>query len=132
MRIVLDTNVLVAALLNPRGVPASILNAVLEENVAVLVDDRILFEYRDVLQRQRFGFPRETVNALMDFFEHHGEYVAAGPTSGGTSDPDDVPFYEVAMAGNADYLVTGNVKHFPSEGKVVLPADFIAVLRASS
>lgn len=132
MRIVLDTNVLVAALLNLRGVPASILNAILEENVAVLVDDRILYEYRDVLRRQRFGFPKETVNALMDFFEHHGEHIAAGPTFGATPDPDDLPFYEVAIAGNAGYLVTGNVKHFPAENQAVLPADFIAVLRAGS
>ena len=131
MRIVLDTNVLVAALLNPRGVPASILNAILEENVGLIVDDRILHEYRYVLQRPRFGFPKNTVTALMDFFEHHGEYVAAGPTSEAISDPDDVPFYEVAIAGNAEYLVTGNAKHFPAVSQVVLPADFIAILRAN-
>lgn len=129
MRIVLDTNVLVAGLLNPRGNPASILNAVLDENVAVLIDDRILAEYRDVLQRPRFGFPRDTVNALLDFFEHHGEYVAAGPASGAVTDPDDVPFYEVAIAGKAQYLVTGNARHFPRGDRIVSPGEFTKALR---
>jgi putative PIN family toxin of toxin-antitoxin system len=129
MRIVLDTNVLVAGLLNPRGNPASILNAVLDENVAVLVDDRILDEYRDVLQRPRFGFSSDTVNALLDFFEHHGEYVAAGPASGAVSDPDDAPFYDVAIAGGAQYLVTGNAKHFPGGDRIVSPGEFTKAIR---
>lgn len=131
MRIVLDTNVLVAALLNPRGNPASILNAILEEDVVVLVDDRIPDEYRDVLKRAKFAFPRDSVSALLDFLEHHGEYIAAGPAPGPITDPDDVPFYEVAVAGKADYLVTGNVKHFPGEARIVLPAEFVEAIRGN-
>ena len=129
MRIVLDTNVLVAALLNARGTPASILNAILDEQFVLLVDDRILSEYRDVLQRRKFGFPKETVTALLDFLRYRSEYVVAGPTAAAMTDPNDLPFYEVADAGDADYLVTGNVKHFPREDRVLLPKDFVEALR---
>ena len=58
MKIVLDTNVLVSGVLKPHSIPGSILHGVLDERVTVLVDDRTPFEYRDVLERPKFSFPR--------------------------------------------------------------------------
>lgn len=129
MKIVLDTNVLVAAILNANGVPASILNAVLDGAITILVDARIVSEYREVLGRPKFGFPNGVYQPLLEFFEHHGDYVATGPLPAATSDPGDVPFYEVAVAGAADYLVTGNAKHFPEEPWIVSPRHLVDLIR---
>lgn len=130
MRIVLDTNVLVSALLSPGGAPASILNAVLNGTISVLVDNRILFEYEDVLHRSKFGFESRDVRSLLEFLRHECEYVAAASTSSTLDDPADLPFYEVALSGNADYLVTGNLRHYPDEHWILSPGQFLRVLFA--
>jgi len=129
MKIVLDTNVLVSGVLKPHSIPGSILNAILDERMTVLVDDRILFEYRDVLERPKFDFPPSYIESVLEFFEHRGDYVTAPPVPEQLLDPADLPFYEVAIAGVADFLVTGNGRHFPDRHFVVSPRDFISVLR---
>lgn len=131
MRIVLDTNVLVAGMLNAHGSPGSVLNSVLDGRVSVIVDERILFEYRDVLHRPKFRFDSQYVEAILDYLEHASEKVTAVPTDAVVSDPDDVPFYEVAIAGDADYLVTGNLRHFPEKPYIVAPATFVSIVRES-
>lgn len=127
MRIVLDTKVLVSALLHPDRTPAAVLNTVLARRTRLLHDNRILSEYRVVLGRSRFGFAPSDVAALMGFFEHSGEFVAATPQALQLQDSADTPFYEVARSGGADYLVTGNVRHFPEEEMIVSPAEFVQV-----
>jgi uncharacterized protein len=129
VRIVLDTNVLVSGILNPHGAPGSILNAVLNEEVTVLIDDRILSEYRDVLLRSKFGFPGDYVESILEFLEYGSPSITAGPTSAAISDSDDISFYEVAIAGTADYLITGNDKHFPARQFIVSPRTFLEILR---
>ena len=129
MKIVLDTNVLVSGVLKPHSIPGSILNAILDERMTVLVDDRILFEYRDVLERPKFDFPPSYIESVLEFFEHRGDYVTAPPVPEQLLDPADLPFYEVAIAGVADFLVTGNGRHFPDRHFVVSPREFISVLR---
>jgi uncharacterized protein len=129
MKIVLYTNVLVSGVLKPHSIPGSILNAILDERMTVLVDDRILFEYRDVLERPKFDFPPSYIESVLEFFEHRGDYVTAPPVPEQLLDPADLPFYEVAIAGVADFLVTGNGRHFPDRHFVVSPREFISVLR---
>ena len=114
MRIVLDTNVLVSALLTPHGPPARVLDLVLAGRLRMLVSDRIVDEYREVLLRPRFGFASDDVEALIAFFTDAGEWPSAAPISLSLPDPDDLPFAEAAIAGSADALVTGNRRHYPS------------------
>jgi uncharacterized protein len=115
MRIVVDTNVLVSGTLNPHGNPGRVVDAILSERVTVLYDDRIVDEYRDVLRRPTFGFSRADVDTLVDFIEINGESIESPPLQVVLPDPDDLPFLEVAAAGSADGLVTGNVKHFKAQ-----------------
>jgi len=127
---VIDTNVLVSGILNPHGPPGRIVDAVLSEAVTVLHDDRILAEYREVLLRPVFGFPRADVDALLDFIDFAGEHLTAGGIDLVLPDPSDLPILEVAIAGLADALITGNVKHFkPRRGRhdvhVLTPAEFV-------
>jgi putative PIN family toxin of toxin-antitoxin system len=136
MRVVVDTNVLVSGILNPHGTPGVIVDAILAQLVTVLCDDRILSEYREVLQRPAFGFPSAVVETLLEFLEEVSEHISARPLATVLPDEDDLPFLEVAVEGRADALVTGNIRHFrPRRGlhevKVVTPADFVHQLRLS-
>ncbi len=133
MRVVLDTNVLVSGLLNPHGSPGRVLDLAVAGALVLLYDDRILAEYREVLSRARFGFSAVDVSTLLAVFEWSGEAVVAGPLEVELPDPDDLPFLEVAAAGEADALVTGNPRHFmPTRGKhrvkMLSPAELYAVL----
>jgi len=64
MRIVLDTNVLVSALINPYGKPAAVLNAILSRLVFLCYDARIIDEYERVLRRRRFQFTNDDICSL--------------------------------------------------------------------
>ncbi len=130
MRVVIDTNVMVSGILNPHGPPGRIVSGVMSEAITVLHDERILSEYREVLLRPAFGFPRSDVEVLLGFVESAGEHVSAEPLSLVLPDPNDLPFLEVAIRGGAEALITGNIKHFrPRRGQygvpVTTPADFL-------
>jgi putative PIN family toxin of toxin-antitoxin system len=133
VRIVLDTNALVSGLLNPFGPPGRILDLVTTGDIVLQYDDRILSEYRAVLARDRFGFEVRDVKAFLTYVERHGEPVVARKVAVRLQDPDDRPFLEVAIAGSADVLVTGTVRHFHSRGgqyrvKVQTPGRFLRSL----
>lgn len=129
MRIVLDTNVLVSATLNPHGIPGRILDGLLSGEYKLVVDDRILDEYRDVLSRSRFNFMDYYVNNLLEFFYHEAEHETAAPFPLDLRDPNDKPFLEVAIQGKVDALITGNLKDFPRSPflgiKILSPAEFL-------
>lgn len=131
-RIVLDTNVLVSALLSPLGAPAQVWSLVEQGVVQVCVDQRILLEYHDVLSRPEFKIPTHEVNTILAFIEDEAEVVMPKPLPLLTSDRDDQKFVEVALAAHASYLVTGNLKHFSGLHKyslhVVSPRGFLEEL----
>ena len=79
MKIVLDINVLISGLINPKGVPAKILNLMLNEKIIVLYDNRILSEYETVLCRRKFKFKKEIIDPLINFIKHEGIFIAADP-----------------------------------------------------
>jgi putative PIN family toxin of toxin-antitoxin system len=120
--------VLVSGILNPHGPPGRILDAILSHRFTVLHDDRILSEYQDVLLRPAFSFGRHAVASLLDFISSAGEHVSAREIGISLPDPDDQVFLEVAVAGFADALVTGNLKHFKTRKaiavRILSPADF--------
>lgn len=129
MKIVLDTNVLVAGLLSPFGPCGDIVRMVSAGNLTLCVDARVLSEYHEALGRRKFNFEQDRLDAILDYIEHHSLVVASVPLSMSLPDPYDEPFLEIAISGGANYLVTGNGAHFPSQlcqgMKVVSPADFL-------
>jgi len=128
MIVVLDTNVLVSALLSPFGPPARVLDLVLTGDLNLAYDDRLLAEYRQVLARPRFGFDPDDVAALLSYLEEEGVPVTTRPLPVELPDMDDLPFLEVAATIGA-ILVTGNRAHFPEnacgEVQVLTPAEFL-------
>jgi len=129
MKIVLDTNVLVAGLLSPFGPCGEIVRMVSSGEVTLCFDALILAEYSEVLHRSKFGFDKDKIAALLDHIEHRGRTVASSPLRHSLPDPDDEPFLKVALAGKAVCLVTGNASHFPAKlcqgRKVLSPSGFL-------
>lgn len=133
MRVVIDTNVVVSGYLSPLGNPARVIDCLLSGTITALVDDRIMAEYREVLLRPRFQIPADAVEALLDYLDSEAEQVVARPLKLQLPDPDDLPFLEVAIAGSAEALITGNLKHFPRSaiGRRLIvynPAEFLKAL----
>jgi uncharacterized protein len=129
--VVLDTNVLVSALINPTGLPATVMALLLNGKLAVCYDNRILSEYREVLLRQKFHFKKSLIFQLLDYIRQEGEFIAAEPLRIASISEDDRMFYEVAKTGKAEYLVTGNKKHFPNEDIVRTPKEFVDIYLSS-
>jgi putative PIN family toxin of toxin-antitoxin system len=125
MKAVIDTNVIVSALINTNGTQAKILALALNGKIKVLYDNRIIFEYIDLLSRKDFGFDMETINALIDYFKAEGEFVNSEHSNVKFIDETDKKFYEVYLSGGAQYLITGNIKHFPKDANIIIPKDFL-------
>ena len=129
---VIDTNVLVSALFSSleNSNPGIVINQVLEGNITPLVNASILQEYREVLSRPKFNFPESLISALYDAFHELGMDTETEQLDSSLfPDKDDVVFYEVKMAVEDSYLVTGNIKHFPKDPLIVTPAQMVAILK---
>jgi putative PIN family toxin of toxin-antitoxin system len=118
MLVVIDTNVLVSALLSKDSAPAKILGLVLNGLFTPCHDHRIMAEYRNVLRRPKFGLPTWAVTDLLEFIAESGLSVAPPPLAPSSADEADQKFYEVARFCQA-WLITGNLKHFPKDELVM-------------
>jgi uncharacterized protein len=115
-RVVIDTNVLVAALLTPGKVASRALRDLVGGGVQLLVDERIVEEYREVLARPKFArLSRDAVDLCIARLLENAEMVRSVRQPMVLDDEDDRAFVEVALCGDADAIVTGNAKHFPTQ-----------------
>ena len=135
MLVVLDTNVVVSGLLLAESYPGQVLEAVYAGEVTALYDDRIVAEYADVLARPKFPIEPGDIDLFLGVLDY-GVVVVAPPLPLKMPDEDDLKFIEVAVAGGADAIVTGNARHFRvREGKldvrIVSPRGLIEMLRDS-
>ncbi len=132
MRVVLDTNVLISALWKAGSVPDLALGAVWAHGAEVLYDARILAEYRSVLARPKFKKiePARTAALLARIVLHGEELLDVPAWCGAMTDEDDRIFVEVALAGNADAIITGNLKDYPQGLSFAVhpPATLLATL----
>jgi putative PIN family toxin of toxin-antitoxin system len=125
MQVVIDTNVIVSAFFNSEGMPAKVISLILAERLKINYDNSILFEYIDVLSREEFCFTPEIINKTINHIKNNGIYVSPQHSNVKFTDESDKKFYEVYKSGNADYLITGNIRHFPKEAKIVQPKKFL-------
>lgn len=132
---VIDTNVLVAALFSKKKDAATVkvVDAILRKQVIPLYHPLILQEYIEVLHREKFHFSNENIETLILFIQQFGIEVFPRPTGEILIDMDDLIFYEVAveMQMKNAFLVTGNLKHYPSEHFIITPAQMIERLNTS-
>ena len=129
---VIDTNVLVSALLskNESAATVQVVAQLLAGKITPVYSNEVIAEYREVLSRKKFKFPAEQVNYLLGSIEKFGILVAPTPTGVILPDMKDLPFYEVVMEKRSDnaYLVTGNQKHFPKEPFIVTAREMLNLL----
>lgn len=125
-RVVLDTNVLVSALINRAGKPGRVLDMALEGAVQIAISPAILAEYENVLGRGKFPFTRETVRAVIDRIRDVAGEVTPLEAAHASSGPADDKFLECATAAGADAVITGNTRHFPKrfrDVRILTPAE---------
>ena len=126
---VIDTNVLVSALItkNPEATTAKVVRLLLEQVFVPLYDADIIAEYEDVLHRSKFPILKETAEALISFIIENGIESSRVNFAESMPDEDDRVFYEVSLSQEDSFLVTGNLKHYPSSPRVITPAQFLEV-----
>ena len=128
--VVLDTNILVSSLL-ASGPPATIIDLVADNRIIPFYNDFILQEYWDVLSRDKFGFSSLQITRLINDIVRTGIAVECQqPSKVKMIDEDDRIFYDTAVEAQA-YLITGNVRHFPSDSFIVSPAQFLSIFLQS-
>jgi uncharacterized protein len=131
--IVADTNVIVSALIKPFSDSAQILNLILSGKLRLAYDTRIITEYEEVLKRDKFGFDFKHIDSIIIQIKEEGVPVSPLPLKDNLPDKDDLPFLEAAVSGSADFIITGNKKHFPAVNykniRIVSPAEFLEAYR---
>ena len=130
-RVVVDTNVVVSGTLVDQGLSASILDLAANKKIQMIVSPDILAEYAEVLRRPRFKLSPSHVDNVLSVIRKTSELVKPSRKLSISRDESDNRFYECAEAGKADFLVTGNSKHFPVHHKstrIVSPREFIELL----
>jgi putative PIN family toxin of toxin-antitoxin system len=131
IRVVLDTNVIVSALLQPLGPPAAVFLLAAGGAVQLCVSGDVYAEYEEVIRRPRLARAEEVIAATLQTIREKGLWVKPTERIEACSDPDDDIFLECAHAARADYLVTGNLKHFPRSWAgtlIVTPRAFVDLL----
>lgn len=134
-RVVLDTNVVASACFW-RGVCWQCLEAWVGGRFTALVSPPILAEYAEVFERLRQRYPDKPCVDWVAALRDDAELVfPAVKIPDAFEDVDDLIFAECAVAGEADYLVSGDQEHVQAAGDVcgipvLSPARFLEVLRA--
>ncbi len=129
--VVIDTNVLVSAMLKWNSVPGNVLELTFNGPIIPLLNEAIVKEYREVLSRPKFHLTASIINDVLESIESKGIYVDAEPLEDELPDPKDRVFYEVVMEERKNeeaYLVTGNIKHFPTKPFIVTPREMIDII----
>ena len=130
---VIDTNVLVSALLSGHSDAATVLliGKVISGELIPVYSADIMSEYREVLSRPKFKFDKVLTDYLLAAVGRFGLMVEATATGAILPDMKDLPFYEVVMEKRRSddaYLVTGNIKHFPREAFIVTPSEMLRII----
>src|SRR5579863_10341797 len=113
IRVVLDTNILISAVLSPQGPPAQVfLMTLLDPQTQLCLSSDIYAEYEEVLRRPRLKRNTGEIEAALRAIHEGGFWVRPTQRVSACSDPDDDIFLECAQAAAAHFLVTGNLRDF--------------------
>ena len=128
---VIDTNVVVSAMLKLQSLPGNILELVFDGIITPVFNDEILSEYREVLSRPKFNLSKQIIEDFVGNIEELGVAIKATTLDLDFPDPKDRVFYEITMENRKSdetYLVTGNIKHFPAQCFVVTPREMLEIV----
>jgi len=131
LRLVVDTNIVVSAALKPDGLQRTVLLLAITKPARLYISKEIFTEYREVLARPELRIRKGLQRQLLDLLAKRAHFVTPAWTLQATGDPQDNMFLECADAARADYLVTGNVRHFPKfwkKTKVITSREFLSLV----
>ena len=136
-RVIIDTNVLVAALRSRDGASFKLLSLIDSGLLAVGITVPLVFEYEDVIKREHLGIDATSAEAVLDYFcavaSHHQVHFMWRPY---LRDPKDDLVLEAAVAAEATHIVTFNTRDFEGIGRfgiqALWPADFLIQIGATS
>ena len=130
LKVIFDTNVIVSAALYEGSLPALLLSLGLEDKVRLFVSPALLNEYESVFKRPRFKLDhRETLRLIEKIKEKAVLVIPTRQLKILQADEADNRILECATKAKADYIITGNKRHFPFEEfrgtKIVSPKEFM-------
>lgn len=135
LRIVLDTNVILAALRSQKGASFKLLSLVGTKKFEIHASVALVLEYEDVLQRYRaeVGLSQDDVSIFIDSLcsmaQHHKIYFLWRPS---LPDASDELILELAVSAKCEYIVTHNIKDFKGTEKfgikAVTPKEFLQMI----
>lgn len=131
LRLVIDTNVVVSAALKPEGLQRTVLLLAMTKPVRWYISDPVMSEYETVLARPELKIRRSLRQQFLQLIKNHARVVKPSRLGPVTSDPADNIFIECADAARADYLVTGNQRHFPKfwkNTKMITSSEFLTII----
>lgn len=131
LRLVLDTNIVVSAALKPDGLQRTVLLLATTKPARLFVTKAMLGEYREVLSRPEFKIRKGLRLQLLQLIQNHARLIVPVRAVHVAKDPNDNMFLECADAARADYLITGNQRHFPKfwkQTKVITSREFVSIV----
>jgi len=131
LRLVLDTNVVVSAALKPEGLQRTVLLLALTKPARLYVSPPILAEYKIVLSQPELQIRRGLRHRFLQLIANRAYVVSPVRQLAVTPDPDDNIFLECADSARADYLITGNQRHFPrfwKQTKIITSREFLEII----
>jgi putative PIN family toxin of toxin-antitoxin system len=126
MRLVMDTNVVVSSFISPSGKPSQIMKIILNGGAELCYNSVILSEYESVMLRSKFSdkINSSHIQQFINLIRNIGISFNPVPSKIRLPDESDRIFYDTAK-GSGSILINGNLKHFPDEPFIMLPADFL-------
>ena len=131
LRIVLDTNVIVSAALKPAGLERAVVVECFRPPVQTFVSDDMLWEYSRILSKPKLQITTARAAKLLSIIRARAHSIRPREHLSVCTDPDDNIFLDCAEAAQADYLITGNKRHFPSvwrSTRIINAREFMNVM----
>ena len=128
---IIDTNVIISAMLNPDSIPGMVLKYTLAGVIVPYINKEIFKEYSEVIYRDKFGFDRKDIELVLNQLQEKAIDAERTQTNAFFTDKKDIVFYEVTLTARTKtnaYLITGNIKHFPKETFIVTPKEMIDII----
>lgn len=131
LRLVIDTNVLVSAVLKPDGLQRTVFLLATTKPARWYFSAPIMEEYAAVLARPELKIRKSLRLQFIQLIKNHTHSVTPSRLPQLTTDPDDNILLECGDAARADYLVTGNQRHFPrfwKKTKIIDSREFLDIV----
>lgn len=129
--VIIDTNVIIASLLTSHedSATAKVMDLFYNKKINVYYSDDIYKEYEDVINRPKFNFDKDKIEAILLFIKQNAIKFNPKTIEDEMIDIKDKPFYEIVLDERIknSKLITGNIKHFPSNSKIITPIEFLEI-----